>query len=137
MQIDGHSMEPLFKPGQIIIVNRLSYGLLFPFVNKYGIKWSKPAVGDIVVFTNTRTGRLTVKRCIAAENANISVENGLLYVEHITKPLRLSSSLNLENYKCIPEDHIMVLGDNLNNSIDSRAYGFIHENMIIGKVIIF
>lgn len=96
----GHSMEPAIKSGKVLIVSRLRYGLRLPWMQSYLVKWSKPKVGEVVVFY-TPTGELAVKRCVSL------VDGGRFIAE----------------------------GDNGLASYDSRAYGPVYVDSIIGKVL--
>lgn len=99
MIVEGHSMIPALKPGSVLLVDKLAYGLRLPWSDTYLLRWSLPHQGDVVVFY-TPTGNLAVKRCAA-----------------------------------LTERHTFIaLGDNSLQSYDSRSYGPIPVNNIIGKV---
>ena len=49
MRVEGHSMEPTLRQSQIILVNRLSYGIILLFSDRYLLMWRKPQIGDVVV----------------------------------------------------------------------------------------
>lgn len=136
MQVKGSSMEPGLEPGNIIFINRLAYGIILPFIDKYIVRWNKPEAGDIIVFYNPQR-TLTVKRCIATENDEIKYMDGLLYTDYIETPLRIGYSLQFNDIERIPSNNVLVLGDNLSNSIDSRLFGFIKIDDIIGKVLFY
>jgi signal peptidase I len=95
----GTSMEPAIKSGKILVISRLKYGFRFPWAQSYLLRWSKPKIGEIVVFY-TPSGELAVKRCIALD-----------------------------------EDNFIAQGDNQNVSYDSRSYGSVPIDNIIGKVL--
>ena len=59
---DGNSMEPAIHSGSILVVNRLQYGLRFPGMTGYLIRWAQPRQGELVVFY-TPSGEIAVKRC--------------------------------------------------------------------------
>jgi signal peptidase I len=63
MLVEGVSMEPALMPGQVILINRLAYGIRSPFPAKdrYLVRWKVPSKDDIVVFW-TPLGTLAVKR---------------------------------------------------------------------------
>ena len=136
MHVKGHSMEPNIMPGTIIFINRFSYGIILPFIDKYIIQWNKPSPGDIIVFYNPER-TLTVKRCIATENDDIYYKDGLLYTDYLDSPIRIGYSFQFDNMTEVPEGHVLVLGDNLSNSIDSRLFGFIKTDDIIGSVLFY
>ena len=63
MIAEGNSMEPVIRPGRILIVSKISYGLRLPGSGTYILRWAVPEEGDIVVFF-TPLGEIAVKRCI-------------------------------------------------------------------------
>lgn len=96
---EGRSMLPAIPNGDILVVNRLAYGLRPPLAASYALRWAAPKEGDIVVFW-TPFGDLAVKRCAAP-----------------------------------PADgFFFALGDNGPASFDSRSYGPVPLDNIIGKV---
>jgi signal peptidase I len=99
MIAQGNSMEPAIQNGKVLIISRLRYGLRFPWTRGYLVRWSRPKIGEVVVFY-TPLGELAVKRCIDI------VEGGFI-----------------------------AQGDNENVSYDSRSYGSVPVDNIIGKVL--
>jgi len=99
MIAQGHSMEPAIKNGTILVVNKLRYGLRFPWHQDYIVRWAQPKTGEVVVFY-TPLGELAVKRCVVLAGGNFIAE-----------------------------------GDNIQLSYDSRAYGPVPADNIIGKVL--
>jgi signal peptidase I len=71
---EGNSMTPAITNGAILVVNRLQYGLRFPWQRAYLIRWALPKIGEVVVFY-TPSGELAVKRCAAlTEQGDFIVE---------------------------------------------------------------
>ena len=126
----GVSMQPTLKAGQQILVNRLQYRIL------------APKSGDVVVFwpSGNRDAHYYVKRVVAVPGDNLQIKDGVLYVngyryqEHdfdkIKEPGIADEIMTLES------DEFFVLGDNVNNSEDSRAdnIGPVKRDDIVGKV---
>lgn len=100
MIAEGHSMVPTIKPGKILLVCKIYYGLRLPGSGIYLVRWGVPRKGHVVVFY-TPFGDLAVKRC--------------------GDPL--------------PENVFYALGDNQAQSYDSRNYGPVADDNIIGKVL--
>jgi signal peptidase I len=99
MIAEGDSMIPSVKPGTVLPVCKIVYGLRVPGSGAYLVRWRTPKKDDIVVFY-TPLGEIAVKRC------------GEIY----------------------PED-FYALGDNGPLSYDSRNYGPVSNDNIIGKVL--
>ena len=136
MRISGHSMEPTLRPNQVLVVNRASFGLLVPFTNRYVLRWGQPEAGDVVVFPNPAGGGLMVKRCAAVGGESIANGGGRLHLPGYKQPLATPEFSPLRGRLTVPEGSILVLGDNLGNSVDSRDLGFIPIERVIGKAII-
>jgi signal peptidase I len=96
---DGRSMVPAIRPGTVLIVNRLAYGIRFPWTRKYLFRWSLPKAGDIVIFL-TPQGQIAVKRCGTVTG----------------------------------KEDFFALGDNSLESYDSRSYGPVPADSVMGKV---
>ncbi|MDR2796951.1 MAG: signal peptidase I [Treponema sp.] len=62
MITEGQSMVPAIKPGSILVVNKLAYGLRLPWSKGYLLWWAMPKPGDVVVFY-TPCREIAVKRC--------------------------------------------------------------------------
>lgn len=62
MIAEGHSMLPAIKPGALLLVCKVYYGIKLPLAGSYLVKWRTPGKGDVVVFY-TPMGEIAVKRC--------------------------------------------------------------------------
>ena len=125
-RISGESMIPNFQDGQFILVNRLAYQL------------HAPARGDVVVieFPGDPEKRKFIKRIIGVPGDSVKVAQGQVYVNNqLLKETYLPAGLytdpDLE--KIVRADEIFVMGDNRPNSNDSRFFGPVPLNRIIGK----
>lgn len=117
-QVNGDSMSPYLKSGDIILVEKLSY------------KFSNPKGDDVVVIKNDE---IIVKRIAASEGDIIEYKDNNFYVNGVLKV----SSIPIEGDKkdSIPPDYYYVLGDNKDLSLDSRSFGPVHRKSILGKYI--
>lgn len=130
--IPSSSMNPIIGKSDLIIVNRLAYAK------------SSPQRGDIIVFKKGKT--ISVKRVIGIGGDTIELKDGYVYLNgtildedytmdgSFTLPLADGNSQSLF---AVPEGSLFVLGDNRENSSDSRYWGdpYVKINAIYGKVI--
>jgi len=123
--IPSSSMEPTLMPGDRIIVNRLAYTT------------NAPARGDVVVFAYPKDPKRTfVKRVIALEGETVELKdnqvfiNGGLYKEPYLKP----GDYPPYGPVTVPKGQWLVLGDNRRQSGDSREWGLLPKEALIGKV---
>jgi signal peptidase I len=71
---EGNSMEPAIKNGSVLIVNRMQYGLRFPWQQGYIVRWAEPKQGDLVIFYSP-LGDIAIKRCSAiTENGKFTAQ---------------------------------------------------------------
>ena len=147
-QVEGISMTPNVQDGQFIIVNKAAYrridlsgwGDWIPFLDHnhdgYFTPFGSPKRGEVVVFSLDRQpGRNFIKRIIGLPGETIEIRRGAVIIngEPVKEPyLPLLDNRNIAPL-VIPEDHYFVMGDARVNSQDSRAFGPIRRDEIIGK----
>lgn len=126
-RIPSGSMEPTLQIQDYIFASKLSYRL------------DEPKRGDIVVFKYPKdTSRYFVKRLIAVGGETVALKGGELYINGQLVPEDyLPQGLSFSDYGpvTVPEGNYFMLGDNRNNSSDSRDWGFVPRNLIVGKEI--
>ena len=123
------SMENTIMPGDRIIALRLTY------------YFSEPQRGDIVVFKYPDDeSTLYVKRVIGLPGETVEVKDGKVYINGADKPLNddFVKDEPVGDYGPyeVPEDCYFMMGDNRNNSLDSRFWvnKYVQKNKILGKV---
>lgn len=152
-RVDGLSMEPTLDSGQMLLVNRQIYFHfdanrvlnILPFVDRDGkhiiYPFHPPQRGDIVVLhPPVDQGKPYIKRVIGLPGERIAVHDGAVYIngerleESYLQGIATSwpGSLNQDEY-VVPDDSVFVMGDNRNNSTDSRVFGPVKIDEIIGK----
>jgi signal peptidase I len=147
-RVEGPSMEPGLHNGQYLLVNKAVYFKLdldelskyIPFVdggdNSSRYLFHGPQRGDVVVFRYPRDpSRDFIKRIIGVPGDTVAITDGVVTVNGsaLEEPyINGGANSNLEP-KVVPEGSYFVLGDNRPNSSDSRNWGFVPEENIIGK----
>ncbi len=125
--VDGPSMLPTLETGEKIFVTRYTY--YFQEIER----------GDIVVcdFPSDSYPDHYVKRVIGLGGEKVSIKNGVVYIngEALSEDYILSPPINDMEETVVPEGCVFVMGDNRNNSTDSRKsyIGPINKKLIIGK----
>jgi len=130
--VDGPSMQPTLYDRDQMIVNKFTY------------HFSEPERFDIVVFHATEE-KDYIKRVIGLPGEHVEVKNNQLYINDIKKnEYFLNDNEDIEtidftleslpgNYDVIPDNKVLVLGDNRENSTDSRMIGLVDIDEIVGK----
>ncbi|MCX6826545.1 MAG: signal peptidase I [candidate division Zixibacteria bacterium] len=136
-RVDSGSMEDTLFEGDYIFVNKLAY------------KFSEPKAGDIAVFVSPlNPTKDYVKRIIALPGQTVEVIDKIIYVDDQLAPIIsevknsdpkiLPGQLSLrDNFGPlqVPRDQYFVLGDNRDNSQDSRFWGFVPKESLEGRAI--
>ncbi len=132
--VDGSSMLPTLHQGERLIVNKLVY---YKF---QGVSWGHISRGDVIVFWYPKDpDKSYVKRVIGLPGDTVELRNGIVYVNgQVMHELYLDANYNqiagnLEATK-VDEHFYFVMGDNRDNSSDSRVWGLVPEKYIYGKV---
>ena len=110
-------MMPTYSDGQILLIKRGD---------------SDIAIGDTIVFK--ANNEYSIKRVLARENDNVKISGGLLYVNEVKIQTFLCDNSSKEYY--LQSNQYFVVGDNQSKSYDSRDYGPINSNQILGKVVL-
>lgn len=177
--IPSGSMIPTLLIHDHILVNKLAYGIRFPFTSKWITEFSSPKRGDIIVFRSVEDdGYFMIKRVIGVEGDTIEMtDQGQLKVNGELVPRELIADAknnqegfyrvdeediggdfaNFEVYKenyagktyrtmlmpigfratdrkfSVPPGHLFMMGDNRDNSKDSRSWGALPKENVLGK----
>ena len=159
--ISGASMQPTLLDGDKVWVNKLAYDIKVPFTEINLAEVGDPQRGDIVIIDSKRAGKRLIKRIIGLPGDTVAMQNNALVINgepvnyevvsrdessviiiealpELSHRARLASgyvSRSRRSYgpAVVPEDQYFVLGDNRDNSADSRAYSFIPRMELVGR----
>lgn len=151
-RVQGHSMYPTLEDGQLVVVSPLLYkrvdtGALDDFLPLVSLPdgrrdvFMSPSRGDIVVFRAPNEGGIDlVKRVIALPGETVQIIDGAVYIDdrRLEEPyIKQEWSGDLPR-TFLPADYYFVLGDNRNNSEDSRSprVGLVARGDIVGKALL-
>ncbi len=142
-KIPSGSMIPTLLVGDRLMVNKLRYGPRVRFTDKRLPGFTKPKRGDIVVFVYPEDPKRDfIKRLIAFSGETVEIKDGDIYVDgkRLEEPVidktfyynRGKYGLAGQSIK-VPPGYVFVLGDNSASSHDSRFWGFVPQENIIGR----
>ena len=134
--VSGTSMEPTIRDGDKVFINKLAYGIVTPFGDNLLCSWKEPQKGDIVLYIYDN--KPVIKRVVATEFENLeySFDNGYsMIIDDVTIPLSEGQYQRIKYDKFVPENTVFCVGDNYLESVDSRDYGFVFVESILGKVL--
>ena len=153
--VPSGSMKPTLIEGDRIGLNKMAYDLRVPFTHISLYKIADPARGDIAVFDSKVADKRLVKRVIGVPGDIIAMHDNRLYINgqaiaytaaeagdwleylpgktHIVRTNAIAG--NYANFApvTVPADHYLMLGDNRDNSADSRAIGFVPRGEFVGR----
>ncbi len=160
-QIPSSSMVPTLEVGDYILVNKFAYGLRLPVLQTKVLEVSEPQRGDVMVFIKPGERLYFIKRVIGLPGDRIEYRDKVLYINGEQAPQTLLAALppgrpTLElaseklgavehlihkelridrgNFATVVEaGHYFMMGDNRDNSSDSRFWGQVPESNIVGK----
>ena len=148
-KIPSGSMKPTLEIGDHILVNKLSYGIKIPYLRKTLIPTGEPGRGDIAVFIYpVDKSKDFIKRVIGVGGDVIEIKNKKVFVnntvisdhyavhnEEVIFPKSIQPRDNFGPVK-VPEGTIFCMGDNRDQSYDSRFWGFVKLEDVIGRAFI-
>lgn len=160
-QIPSGSMKPTLQVGDFILVNKFSYGIRLPVIGTKVFDIGEPQRGDAMVFIPPHQNQYFIKRVIGLPGDRIRYQNKVLYINNVEQTQQykgpvtgvasdqLSFIETLDNrahmiqrnrYEdarvqqwLVPEGHYFMMGDNRDQSSDSRFWGFVSEDKIVGE----
>lgn len=144
-KIPSGSMRPTLKEGDRILVNKFIYGARVPFTNLRLPGLRELQRGDVIVFIYPKDKKRDfIKRFIAKGGESIQIKDGKIYINDkaLDEPKFARYYCNRAPYGkegdeiVIPPNHFYVLGDNSASSQDSRYWGFVPNEYLLGEAIL-
>ncbi len=148
-KIPSGSMKPTLQIGDHILVNKFAYGVKIPYLNTVLLPVGSPERGDIVVFKYPLDPRKDfIKRVIGIPGDVVEIRDKVIFVNHqrlnhdvgvFTDPHIMPGTLRPRDNLgpvSVPAGHLFVMGDNRDESFDSRFWGFVPLRDVSGKAFI-
>lgn len=128
VEVKGASMQPTLRAGDRCLLNRFAY------------LTREPQRGELVVLKDPETEELIVKRIVGMPFETVIMRNDAAYVNgrrmfepYASRYLR-EDDTPLSKATVVPKDHYFVLGDNRTRSLDSRSFGPVERERILGVI---
>ncbi|MBI5043217.1 MAG: signal peptidase I [Nitrospirae bacterium] len=148
-KIPSGSMIPTLDIGDHILVSKFIYGIRIPYTDIKLLDFKKPNRGDIIVFIYPEDEKKDfIKRVIGVPGDKIEIKNKEVYVngekftenyivhhDPLTKPKEYEPRDNTGSI-IVPPDSLFVMGDNRDQSYDSRYWGFVKMSKVKGRAFI-
>ncbi len=148
-EIPSSSMEPTLQIGDYLLVNKFIHGIRIPYTNIKFFQFKKPQRGEVIVFIfPLDPSKDFIKRVIGTEGEKVEIIHNRIYINDrliqdpwghfVTNDFPRSYLQRIENFGpiVVPKDSLFVMGDNRDNSEDSRVWGFLNVNAVLGKAFI-
>ena len=142
-KIPSESMVKTLLVGDHLLASKFSYGIKIPFTHTYIYKGEDPVKGDIIIFEYPNDPSVDyIKRIIGTPGDTIEVRNKQLFRNgepvkesyiRFTEPDRIQPVRDNFGPITVPADKYFVMGDNRDNSMDSRFWGLVDRSAIRAK----
>jgi signal peptidase I len=142
--VPSGSMLPTIQIGDHLFVNKLAYGMHLPFIGRELAQWRSLQRNDIVVFTSPVDRSIDlIKRVVAVAGDSVEVRNKKLFINGEAVPDSHATFTDPKGHTAVPRDNFgpvtvppgkfFVMGDNRDQSYDSRYWGFADEADVKGQ----
>ncbi len=149
-KIPSGSMEDTLLIGDFLLANKFIYGSKIPLLPVHLPALREPKPGDIVIFKYPRNPKVNyIKRCVAVEGQTVEIREKLLYVDgkripdppmgkYTDSSFRAKGRDPRDNFGPyeVPKGYLFMMGDNRDNSADSRYWGPLPRELVLGKAMI-
>jgi signal peptidase I len=148
-RVASRSMEDSLLVGDYLLVDKATYGASIPFSPWRLPSLDQPHPGELIVFRSPLDPhRVYIKRCLAVAGQTVEVRNKVIYVDerrtidppfskYLDARIFPATEAPRDNFgpEQVPEGAIFVVGDNRDNSRDSRHWGFVSRKAIVGRAV--
>ncbi len=151
-KIPSESMEDTLLVGDFLLANKFVYGARLPFIDWQLPAISDPVQGDVVIFIYPLDGVTKyIKRCVAIGGDTLEIKDRVVFVNGEIFPLpkhgkflnkqirprRSGGQDSPDNFGpyIVPKDHFFMMGDNRDNSSDSRFWGTVPRENVLGEAL--
>lgn len=157
--VPSGSMKPTILEGDRLLINKMAYDIRVPFTTQSLVHLDDPVSGEIVIFESKVADKRLVKRVIGVPGDQVAmVDNQVIVNGQPLSYVQISQTADTTDYTetlngkshsirvkngahmaanfdsvTVPAGHYLVLGDNRDNSADSRYIGFVPRTEIIGR----
>ena len=150
--IPSGSMRPTLLEGDVVLVNRLAYDLKLPLSDISLAPTGQPQRFDVVTFSSPTDGVRLIKRIVGLPGDVVEMRDEVLYINGVAAsddPLHSNEALSGVSHRLqllpqmpalrsfgpvtVPPDQYFMLGDNRDNSADSRYIGPVPRKLLIGR----
>ncbi len=135
-RVPSGSMQPTVEIDDRVVVHKAAYGLRLPWSDVWLGDVAMPERGDVVVLTSPEDGRVLLKRVVAVAGDVVEVRGGDAIVNGVVeRRARLPGEGPPFGPARVPDDMLLVLGDNRGNSHDGRSFGFVSRRDVLGRAV--
>lgn len=142
--IPSESMVPTLLVHDHLFVQKFSFGLKVPFFDRWLLRWSDPQPDDVIVFKYPKNANIYyIKRVIGVPGDHLIIKNSRVTRNNVSykvvqkkydiRYLSDENNMGEEIVVDVPKGKYFVMGDNRDQSSDSRVWGFVPEENLIGK----
>jgi signal peptidase I len=142
-RIPSGSMEDTLLIGDFLLVDKITYGAKIPFTSWRFPGFREARRGDIIVFKDPTKNRDYIKRCVAVGGETIEVKKNDVFIDGKAIPepykaLKYVPGPTRENYppRRIEDGRLFMMGDNRNNSQDSRYWNALDSRRVVGRAFV-
>lgn len=145
-KIPSGSMEDTLLVGDFLLANKFIYGSKIPLVDAHLPAVREPRPGDVIIFKFPLNPKQNyIKRLIATAGQTVEIRNKQVFVDGRLFSLPPNAKFTDQNITpgrdnfgpvTVPPGKLFVMGDNRDNSYDSRFWGFLDRKLVLGKAMI-